>query len=204
MAFKPQLFFCLFCILSLLAVLPASAQLDRSERRVLRREMRRMPPEEFNRMKEELLALHQKVTELSQNQSQLQQEIQDKDRQINTLKNELTALEAQLNVRREEIAEIRKREEQWEHGIVFRVQIAAFKGYNLKEIPGTSDYLRYEEDRKWQKYVLGNFRQYEDADKLKKHLRKTGIRDAWIVPYKDGQRVSLKEVLDQVVEEIKN
>jgi len=32
-------------------------------------------------------------------------------------------------------------------------------------------------------------------------MRKVGINRAWIVPYKDGKRVSLKEVLDVVIGE---
>lgn len=204
MSFKSLLLLGLLSVFSLLAISPAMAQLDRSERRALRREIRRLSPEDYHRMKEQQAALQQTVTELSERQSQLQQEIQDKDRQINTLKNELSRLESQLQERGEQIAELREKEQQWEQGVVFRVQIGAFRDYDFQDATGSSPNLIYETDSNWHKYVLGNFRKYEEADRLKKHLRRTGIRDAWIVPYKDGERVPLKEVLDQVVEEIRN
>jgi hypothetical protein len=30
-------------------------------------------------------------------------------------------------------------------------------------------------------------------------MREMGVRDAWIVPYQDGQRVEIKDVLEGVV-----
>jgi hypothetical protein len=51
-----------------------------------------------------------------------------------------------------------------------------------------------------QKVTLGNFRDYWEADKFKKYLRDMGVKDAWIVPFKDGQRVDIKEVLEGVVQ----
>ena len=50
------------------------------------------------------------------------------------------------------------------------------------------------------KYILGQFRDYDMADLFKKKLRKIGVKEAWIVPYKDGKRVALKEVLSEVIE----
>ena len=50
------------------------------------------------------------------------------------------------------------------------------------------------------KYILGQFRDYEMADQFKKKLRKNGVKEAWIVPYKDGNRVPLKEVLSEAID----
>ena len=36
-------------------------------------------------------------------------------------------------------------------------------------------------------------------DKIKKYMRDMGVKDAWIVPFKDGQRVDIKDVLEGVV-----
>ena len=52
-----------------------------------------------------------------------------------------------------------------------------------------------EEMQELRKYVIGNFRNYEDANVLKRYLREMGVEDAWIVPYRDGKRVPLKDVL---------
>ena len=48
------------------------------------------------------------------------------------------------------------------------------------------------------RYTLGEFRDYWEADKFKKYLREMGVKDAWIVPYKDGKRVPIKDVLEGV------
>ncbi|MGI9543756.1 MAG: Ezrin/radixin/moesin family protein, partial [Cyclobacteriaceae bacterium] len=50
-----------------------------------------------------------------------------------------------------------------------------------------------------QRYTLGNFKDYWQADKFKKYLREMGVKDAWIVPYKDGRRVPMKDVLEGVI-----
>ena len=52
-----------------------------------------------------------------------------------------------------------------------------------------------------QKLTIGIFRDYWEADTFKKYMREMGVKDAWIVPYKDGQRVEIKDVLEGVVSE---
>jgi len=50
-------------------------------------------------------------------------------------------------------------------------------------------------------YTIGLFRDYWEADTFKKYMREMGVKDAWIVPFKDGQRVDIKDVLEGVVNE---
>jgi len=50
-----------------------------------------------------------------------------------------------------------------------------------------------------QRINIGIFRNYWEADTFKKYLREMGVKDAWIVPYRDGIRVEIKDVLDLVV-----
>jgi len=199
MAFKPFLLFLFlgfFCFVSI-----SPAQMTRQEKRGLRRELRRMSPEDLDRMREQEAAMQDKISDLSRRTSQLQDEVQGKDKQITALKNDIVRLESELKTRSQEVSELREQDEQWERGIVFRVQIGAFKDYDFQDVVGSSPQLKYEEDSNWQKYIMGNFRDYDEADKLKKHLRRTGVRDAWIVPYEDGKRVPLKEVLDKVLKQ---
>jgi len=160
-----------------------------------------MSPEDLDRMREQEAALQDKLTDLSRRTSQLQDEIQDKDKQITALKNDIVRLESELKTKTQTVRELREEHEQWDQGVVFRVQIGAFKDYDFQDVVGTSPHLKYEEDSNWQKYIMGNFREYDKADELKKHLRRTGVRDAWIVPYEDGKRVPLKEVLDKVLKQ---
>lgn len=184
-----------------MTISPAVAQMTRQERRGLRRELRRMSPEDLERMREQEAAMQDKISDLSRRTSQLQDDIQDKDKQITALKNEIVRLESELKTRTQEVRQLREKDEQWDKGIVFRVQIGAFKDYDFQDAVGSSPQLKYEEDSNWQKYIMGNFRNYDEANELKKHLRRTGVRDAWIVPYEDGKRVPLKEVLDKVLKQ---
>ena len=204
MALKPYLLFVFLGFFCFLTLSPALAQMTRQERRGLRKELRRMSPEDLDRMREQEAAMQDKISDLSRRTSQLQDEIQDKDKQITALKNDIVRLETELKNRTQEVRELRDKDEQWDRGVVFRVQIGAFKDYDFQDVVGSSPQLKYEEDSNWQKYIMGNFRDYDEADKLKKHLRRTGVRDAWIVPYEDGKRVPLKEVLDKVLKQRQN
>jgi cell division protein FtsB len=75
-------------------------------------------------------------------------------------------------------------------GTIFRVQIGAFE-QDKNKIPSglsTAPGMSLEKDGGLQKVVLGQFTSREEAEKLQKHLRKVGLKDAWIVTYKDGVR----------------
>ena len=50
-------------------------------------------------------------------------------------------------------------------------------------------------------YTLRHFRNYWQANSFKKELRAMGCKDAWVVAFKDGKRLPLKEVLQDVVVE---
>ena len=76
-------------------------------------------------------------------------------------------------------------------GTIYRVQIGAFEKDKNKipsELDTTKD-LTIEQSENYQKIVLGQFTNKAEADKLQKHLRKVGVKDAWVVVYKDGVRV---------------
>jgi DNA repair exonuclease SbcCD ATPase subunit len=188
-------------LITLSAAQPSFAQLSRKERKQLKRELRKISPEELDRMKAEQEQKQQKINDLSKQTSQLQEEIQNKDHRISTLKSELKELQKEVDARGRTIAELKEKEDEWEKGLVFRVQLGAFDDLDFRDALGRNPKLIYEETDDWKKYIMGNFRSYEEANTLKKHLRLTGIRDAWIVPYRDGQRVPLKEVLDEVLAE---
>lgn len=89
-------------------------------------------------------------------------------------------------------------------GVIFKVQIGAKQNLNLKDVlidEVNHENLEQESENELYKYTIGHFRNYWEADKLKKGLRVMGIELAWIVPFKDGKRVILKEVLSTVIEQ---
>lgn len=86
-------------------------------------------------------------------------------------------------------------------GLVFKVQIGAFKGLDLKKYFGNHPNFSGEVDSDGtMKYTIGVFKEYWEADKFKKALRDMGVKGAWIVAYKDGKRIEMKDALEGAVE----
>lgn len=85
-------------------------------------------------------------------------------------------------------------------GVVFKVQIGAFRNKDLSKYFENNENFGGETDGDGtQKITLGVFKDYWEADTFKKYLREMGVNDAWIVSYKDGTRVPLKDVLEGVI-----
>jgi hypothetical protein len=167
--------------------------------------------EAFKNLVEENSTLKSQVNSSKGQVSSLQSRIADKDAQISDLQGQLSGMESQVNSAK---AAQRRAEEamaakpavaasgDWDKGIVFRVQIGAFAkaSADAEGFAEGNDNFSSEKTGDMQKVTLGNFRDYWEADKFKKYLRNMGVKDAWIVPFKDGQRVEIKDVLEGVVE----
>jgi hypothetical protein len=83
------------------------------------------------------------------------------------------------------------------NGVVFKVQVGAFKNKDLSKYLDNNKNFSGDTDADGQrKYTLGLFADYWEADNFKKLLREMGVSDAWVVAYKGGQRVSIKDVLE--------
>jgi hypothetical protein len=82
-------------------------------------------------------------------------------------------------------------------GVMYKVQIGSFKSKDLTQYFDNNPNFSGEVDPDGsKKYTIGIFTDYWEADKFKKALREMGVKGAWVVPYKDGQRVNLKDVLE--------
>ncbi|HAS39170.1 MAG TPA: hypothetical protein DCS93_01765 [Microscillaceae bacterium] len=79
-------------------------------------------------------------------------------------------------------------------GVVFKVQVGAYKGGNIGTGNGGSDYTNESADG-YNKHLLGSFKQYQPAKSFASHLERLGIKGAWVVAFKDGNRISIKEAL---------
>lgn len=198
--FRPLKFLpiCVLLLTSFLLVVQAYGQLPKKERRVWKKELRKLSPEEFKSMVDEKTHLRHMVDLLSEENSnlktkvyQLEQSLVSREEKLRKVANALKALEIQLGL-------VNEKGERWDKGVVFKVQIGALNKEAFEQVPERSYTMEVEEDISYKQYVVGNFRDYNEADLLKKHMRKVGVRRAWIVPYKDGKRVPLKEVLDVV------
>lgn len=166
--------------------------------------------EAFKNLVEENSTLKGQLNSAQGQVSSLQSRIADKDAQISDIQSQLNGMEAQVNSAK---ASQRKAEQDlaakpatvatnsdWDKGVVFRVQIGAFEKTDVSEFDEGNDNFSTDNADGMQKVSLGNFRDYWEADKFKKYLREMGVKDAWIVPFRDGQRVDIKEVLEGVVQ----
>ena len=84
-------------------------------------------------------------------------------------------------------------------GILFKVQIGAFKKKDLSKFSKSNPAFQLDAKDGTMKYTIGMFRDYWEADTFKKYLRQMGVKGAWIVAYKDGTRVPIKDVLEGVI-----
>lgn len=86
-------------------------------------------------------------------------------------------------------------------GVVFKVQIGTFRNKDLsKYLDNSKNFSGDLNPDGSRSYTLGYFSDYWEADNFKKYLREMGVADAWVVAYKDGTRVSLKDVLEGAIE----
>ncbi|MBN1822332.1 MAG: SPOR domain-containing protein [Prolixibacteraceae bacterium] len=90
--------------------------------------------------------------------------------------------------------------EQDENEITFRIQIGAFS----RNLPDYIDRLykklslirkidNYTDDRGVTVYTTGNLTNFEDAVKMQSQVRQEGVKDAFVVAYKNGERITLSE-----------
>jgi len=86
------------------------------------------------------------------------------------------------------------------NGLVYKVQIGSFKNKDLTKYFDNNPNFSGEVDADGvKKYTLGVFTDYWEAENLKKALREMGVKGAWIVAYKDGQRVNMKDAREGVL-----
>jgi len=79
-------------------------------------------------------------------------------------------------------------------GLLFKVQIGAFKNVvDPKAFLGLQPITYENGPNGWLRYTAGLFRTYESANLAKREIRRIGYRDAFVVAYYNGKRVSAYE-----------
>jgi hypothetical protein len=198
---KKLLFLCTF--LAFLASGFVYGQLSKTEAKEWKKAKKAMSPEEFKVMVDQTTELQQHVNQLEADLSASESEFRQKEQEVAVLQTKLQTLEqdlAETQVLDVSSGTASGHATKVSKGVVFKVQIGAFRNKDLAEYFGTSENFGGEVDADGtQRYTLGNFADYWQADKFKKYLREMGVKDAWIVPYKDGRRVPMKDVLEGVI-----
>lgn len=83
-------------------------------------------------------------------------------------------------------------------GLIFKVQIGAFKQALPNDaFKGISPIVAQTTPSGYLRYMAGNFEKYDGAYTVKNYLKNVGYKDAFIVAYLNGVRITLNEALDK-------
>lgn len=183
----------------------ASAQMDKKEAKEWKKRIKKLQPEQYKQLLDENKSLKGQVTSLKTELGNIDDRLADKDQQILTYQQQVGDL-------REELSRAQTQQKPQNvttrstgggidenSGVVFKVQLGAFgKKEDLSQYDNSPNFSAENADG-LQKFTVGVFREYRTADKFKKYLREMGVKDAWVVSYKDGARVPMKDVLEGIV-----
>ncbi|WKN45172.1 Ezrin/radixin/moesin family protein [Tunicatimonas pelagia] len=208
------------CIVALflvsLTVVPEvvmAQKLSKKERKRLKKEqkkrlkeLKKMDPAAFREQQDKTKELAAKASELESELTSAKNELSQKDAevkqvkdQVRRLQDELQQAKAEANAAQENVPVVATNgDAEYNQGLVFRVQIGAYQNQDLSNYDTSENFTEETAGNGVQQYTLGNFRDYWEADKFKKYLRAMGVKDAWIVPYRDGGRVPIKDVLEDL------
>lgn len=194
-----------FCLALSVASTQSFAQLSKKEKKEWKKKAKEYAknPVNLKQLEEDKQTADNTVTSLNQKVSQLQSSVSEKDSKIAELEDQLSQARGQLTAANAELTALKENPANsmdFSKGVVFKVQIGAFKNKNLaKYFENNPNFGGEAKDNEPQKLTIGVFRDYWEADTFKKYMREMGVKDAWIVPYQDGQRVEIKDVLEGVV-----
>ncbi|HEY5823949.1 MAG TPA: Ezrin/radixin/moesin family protein [Cyclobacteriaceae bacterium] len=199
------LFLCLALIFSGTQVF---AQLTKAEKKEWKKKAKEFKknPAALKSLTEEKQVADNTVSTQTSEITQLKSTVSDKDAKIAELEDQLARMRSELTAARTELAQLKAapviNPMDFSKGVVFKVQVGAFKNKDLaKYFDNNPNFGGEAKEGEPQKITIGIFRDYWEADTFKKYMRDMGVKDAWIVPYKDGQRVEIKDVLEGVVAE---
>jgi hypothetical protein len=184
------------------------AQLTKAEKKEWKKKAKEMKkhPENLKTLSEEKQVADTKVVDLSGKVSQLEGTVAERDARITELEDQLSRMRGEVASCNAALAKLKETPViapmDFSRGVVFKVQVGAFKNKNLAKYFDNNPNFGGEagkEPTDPQKVTIGIFRDYWEADTFKKYMREMGVKDAWIVPYRDGTRVEIKDVLEGVV-----
>jgi hypothetical protein len=198
----------IFCLALIFSASVSFAQMSKKEKKEWKKKAKEYgkQPQNLKQLIEDKDAAQGQVTSLNQKVTELQSTVSDKDARIAELEDQLSRSRSELTAARAELAQLKEspvvNPMDFSKGVIFKVQIGAFKNKDLQKYFDNNPNLGGEvKESEPQKITIGIFRDYWEADKFKKYMREMGVKDAWIVPYRDGQRVEIKDVLEGVVAE---
>lgn len=191
--------------LLLLPLLLLCAQLAHAQQRTLTKaEKKRLTKEWKTKAKQ----FSKNPLALRDNQENFKKKLDDLTKENETLQEQLREAEAEVGKAQSSFAQMQSEnqelrtayeaqknaaEKDVRPGLIFKVQIGAFQYFDMSKYLKSTSNFEGESADNLNRYTVGNFRDMVMAEAFKKDLRKMGIRDAWIVPFRDGVRIQLRE-----------
>ena len=181
-------------LMMMLAVQQGMAQeeMTRKERRQMKKKWRK-EARQFKRnpleFKKKMEGMQSKIDSLQQEVKQREQEVIDYESENLQLKEKLDQQEQALKEALSDTAQ-QKRMISSEKGLTYKVQIGAYESFNMNEFFQKPKIIQAYGDKRFNKYVIGNFPSEQRAKSFSKKVGQMGFRDAWVVPYIDGRRVT--------------
>jgi hypothetical protein len=144
--------------------------------------------------------LNSKLKNLEAENERLLTAVNQKDDEINQLEDELTAEKLKpAPVVIDPVNAVPS-------GIAYKVQVGAYQKFNINQYFTETKKISFEDVNGTNKYVIGYFTSLEAAKGFEADMKKMGIKDSWLVPYKDGVRITDEEaesILGQPIRDLK-
>jgi len=186
----------------------ADAQMSKKETKEWKKRIKALSPEQYKALLEENKSLKGQLSSLKKEVAGVDDRIKEKDDQIADYQDQVSSLRRELTDAKKKAASGSGTENNSslasqtgvsDKGVLFKVQIGAFKKKDLSDFSKNNPSFQLDEKDGVMKYTIGIFKDYWEADTFKKYLREMGVKDAWIVAFKDGKRVPIKQVLEGVI-----
>jgi hypothetical protein len=207
---KKVILLVLMCFSVQLASAQTLTKEEKAEQKEWAKKLKTLKPLDYKRMVEEKGQLEQAAQEAKSNLETCTSTQAAKDEEIIKLRSNVDTLQAQLAAAPAKTAtgatsKTTAKQGKTQSGgastakpgLVFKVQIGSFRNKDLtKYFNNTKNFSGDVDADGTKKYTLGEFAEYWEADNFKKYLREMGVKDAWVVSYKDGNRIPIKDALE--------
>ncbi|MEN3040776.1 MAG: hypothetical protein ABDH66_04465 [Bacteroidia bacterium] len=140
----------------------------------------------------QIAELQRRNRELSEQLVKLEDQLRARQYSVDSLQSEITRLKAAYE------AEKKQARLDVMPGLIFKVQIGAFRLFDMRKYAQDNPFFEAEALGDINRYTVGRFRDLALAEAFQKDLKRLGIRDAWVVPFKDGVRITMKEAKEML------
>jgi len=181
---------------------------DKDEEKKWKKELKKVEWSDYKKLKESESEKAKSLKNCISNSDAFENQLTESQNDLSTCQASLSQItqrmndevkKAKENLKLAQLPEKQLKQTDFDRGVVFRVQLGAFEKLTIaKTYSDNNDNFNQENENGLNKFAIGAFRDYKDADSLKKYMRKMGAKDAWVVSYRDGKRVPIKDVLDAI------